>query len=70
MQLAWPEADTFVDIGANKGYLGSLFLSLWGGGGLGLNPARLYETTTQLKTWAGSKVYTGPPLYTLHLAPI
>jgi len=56
VQLAWPEADTFIDIGANKGYLGALFLSLWGGGGLGVTPARLYETTTKLKTWAGSKV--------------
>eukprot|EP00596_Hydrurales_sp_CCMP1899_P004270 CAMPEP_0119046616 /NCGR_PEP_ID=MMETSP1177-20130426/47807_1 /TAXON_ID=2985 /ORGANISM="Ochromonas sp, Strain CCMP1899" /LENGTH=238 /DNA_ID=CAMNT_0007020017 /DNA_START=25 /DNA_END=737 /DNA_ORIENTATION=- len=32
VQLAWPEAKTFIDVGANKGYLGSLFLSLWGGG--------------------------------------
>ena len=51
--MAWPDATKFIDIGANKGYLGSLFLSLWGGGGLGVNPAVLYDTTTKLKTWTG-----------------
>ena len=59
VQLAWPEASTFIDIGANKGYLGSLFLSLWGGGGLGVSPASLYDVATKLKTWDGSKNTAG-----------
>ena len=41
IQLAFPEATTFVDIGANKGYLGSLFLGLWGGAGLGVSPKKV-----------------------------
>lgn len=32
-----------------KGYLGSLFLSLWGGGGIGLSPAALYNIATKEK---------------------
>jgi FkbM family methyltransferase len=51
IQLAWPEATTFVDVGANKGYLGSLFVALWGGGGLGISPAILYDYASQLKLW-------------------
>jgi hypothetical protein len=41
-QLAYPSASTILDVGGNKGYLGSLFLSLWGGGGYGVSPAALY----------------------------
>ena len=54
-QLAWPGATNIVDVGANKGYLGSLFLSLWGGGGLGISPSIMYETSERLKSWKGSR---------------
>lgn len=54
-QLSWPEAKTFIDVGANKGYLGSLFLGLWGGSELGVNPAKLFEISSRLETWKGSR---------------
>ena len=54
-QLGFPTARNIVDVGANKGYLGSLFLSLWGGGDYGVSPAKLFELTTADGTWAGSK---------------
>lgn len=41
VQLAWPGATSFLDVGANKGYLGSLFAGLWGGGGLGISPRKV-----------------------------
>lgn len=54
-QLAWPQAKVFFDVGANKGYLGSLFLTLWGGGGLNASPADVYGHATKLGSWKGSR---------------
>lgn len=55
LHLAWPEASTFMDVGANKGYLGSLFLTLWGGSGLQASPAQLYEVATKMEAWKTSR---------------
>ena len=55
VQLAWPEATEFIDVGANKGYLGSLFLSLWGGGGLGLAPSDVFSIATKKNLWKDSR---------------
>lgn len=52
---AWPTASRFLDVGANKGYLGSLFLTLWGGAGLGLQPSDLFSLATKLGTWKDSR---------------
>ena len=41
IQLVWPEATNFIDIGSNKGFLSATFLSLWGGNGLGITPLAL-----------------------------
>lgn len=41
--LAWPQATTIIDVGANRGYLGALFLGLWGGGGLKVAPRSIYD---------------------------
>ena len=54
-QLATPKARTAVDVGGNKGYLASLFLSLWGGGGFGLGPSGVYETSRKTGMWEGSR---------------
>lgn len=53
--LAWPSATHIIDVGANKGYLGSLFLALWGGNGLGLSPAVIFDHATRLNTWKNSR---------------
>jgi len=55
VQLTWPEARVFIDVGANKGYLGSLFVGLWGGGGLGLSPLKLFTYSTDKGTWKKSR---------------
>ncbi len=55
VQLAWPEARSFMDIGGNKGYLGSLFVSLWGGGGLNVAPIDVFELSKKLQTWKDSR---------------
>lgn len=55
VQVAAPEMKTFLDVGANKGYLGSLFLALWGGGKIGVNPAKILELSKSLQTWPGSR---------------
>lgn len=55
VQLCWPTASIIFDVGANKGYLGSLFLALWGGNGLGISPAVVFETATKLNTWKNSR---------------
>jgi len=54
-QLAWPEATNFVDIGANKGYLGALFVSLWGGGDIGISPIEIYNIAKRLNAWSTSR---------------
>ena len=54
-QLALPSARTFMDIGANKGYLASLFISLWGGGGIGINPRKVFDSAKELNLWKGSR---------------
>lgn len=54
-QLAWPQAKVFFDVGANKGYLGALFLSLWGGGGLKASPAELFAIAKRINAWKGSR---------------
>ena len=54
-QLAWPEATNFVDIGANKGYLGALFVSLWGGGDIGISPIEIYNIAKRLNVWSTSR---------------
>ena len=55
VQLAWPEARHFIDVGANKGYLGSLFVALWGGNGLELAPADVFSAATRLQSWKDSR---------------
>ena len=55
VQLAMPEAQTFFDVGANKGYLGTLFLTLWGGGQLNASPAELFSITKKIGSWKGSR---------------
>ena len=42
-QLIWPEASVFVDIGVNRGFISTLILSLWGGGGYGVTPLNQFE---------------------------
>ncbi len=54
-QFTYPDAKTMLDVGGNKGYLGSLFLALWGGGGHGLTPAGLLQKTANENTWVGSR---------------
>jgi hypothetical protein len=54
-QLTFPEANLIFDVGGNKGYLGSLFVALWGGRGLKFNPALLYEQATKSGVWKGSR---------------
>lgn len=53
--FTYPNAKTMFDVGGNKGYLGSLFLSLWGGGGHGVSPAALLQKTAREGTWEGSR---------------
>lgn len=55
IHLAWPEATTFLDIGANKGYLGSLFVGLWGGGGLGISPKKIFDLSKARHLWDASR---------------
>jgi hypothetical protein len=55
VQLAWPSARNFIDVGGNKGYLGSLFLSLWGGNGFQLAPVDVLNAATRLESWKGSR---------------
>lgn len=55
VQLAWPEARSFIDVGANKGYLGSLFLTLWGGNGYGLSPKDVFDIATKKQAWKSSR---------------
>lgn len=50
-QLTFPEAKTIIDVGGNKGYLGSLFVSLWGGGGYGVAPTALSSIFIRDKVW-------------------
>jgi FkbM family methyltransferase len=55
LHLTWPDANTFLDVGANKGYLGSLFLTLWGGGNLHASPAELYNQAEKQEAWKSSR---------------
>lgn len=55
IQLAEPNLSSFIDIGANKGYLGALFLSLWGGNDHQVNPLSLFELSKTMNLWSGSK---------------
>eukprot|EP00598_Pedospumella_elongata_P006999 CAMPEP_0184968798 /NCGR_PEP_ID=MMETSP1098-20130426/1737_1 /TAXON_ID=89044 /ORGANISM="Spumella elongata, Strain CCAP 955/1" /LENGTH=558 /DNA_ID=CAMNT_0027490463 /DNA_START=191 /DNA_END=1867 /DNA_ORIENTATION=+ len=55
VQLAWPEARHFIDVGANKGYLGSLFVALWGGNGFKLAPVDILNAATRLESWKDSR---------------
>jgi len=50
-QLTFPEAKTIIDVGGNKGYLGSLFVSLWGGGGYAVAPHTLSSVFIADKVW-------------------
>jgi FkbM family methyltransferase len=53
--LSYPDARVIFDIGGNKGYLGSLFLTLWGGGGINCSPVDILNTATKLGTWKNSR---------------
>jgi hypothetical protein len=55
IHLCWPEASQFIDVGANKGYLGSLFVALWGLNGYGVTPAKVFDISTKLKAWETSR---------------
>jgi FkbM family methyltransferase len=59
VQLAWPQAKIFFDIGANKGYLGSLFIALWGGGKLQVSPADVYHLAMSMNAWKGARNPSG-----------
>ena len=50
-QLTFPEAKTIIDVGGNKGYLGSLFVALWGGGGYRVTPHSLSSIFVADKVW-------------------
>ena len=54
-QLTYPEATKIVDVGGNKGYLGSLFVALWGGGGYATAPAILFDISKKTEIWKGVK---------------
>ena len=41
IQLVWPQATNFIDVGCNRGFLSAAFLTLWGGNRLGLSPLDL-----------------------------
>lgn len=41
--LVDPELTTFVDVGANRGFIGSTFVGLWGGNGHGVTPDSVYN---------------------------
>ena len=41
LQVVWPVATNFIDIGCNRGFLASSFLSLWGGNNLHISPLDL-----------------------------
>lgn len=53
--LGFPQAKLIFDVGGNKGYLGALFLTLWGGGNFKSSPIELFELSKKLKTWKSSK---------------
>eukprot|EP01038_Epipyxis_sp_PR26KG_P004489 gene4489-6345_t len=55
LHVTTPDMRDFIDVGANKGYLGSLFVALWGGGGIGITPAKVFAASNRLKTWKGSR---------------
>jgi hypothetical protein len=55
IQLCYPDASNFIDVGANKGYLGSLFVALWGMNTFGVSPAKVFEISTTLKSWETSR---------------
>ena len=52
--LAWPQASTIMDVGSNKGYLGALFLGLWGGGGLEVSPRAIYDVAVKDNLFEGA----------------
>lgn len=37
-QLAWPDADRFIDIGVNRGFISALMISLWSENGYKISP--------------------------------
>lgn len=53
--LGFPEAQSIFDIGGNKGYLGSLFVALWGGGKINVAPINVFNIATKLDAWKNSK---------------
>lgn len=59
LHLGWPEAKRFFDVGANKGYLGSLFLTLWGGGRLKASPKDVLSIAMSMNAWKGSRNPSG-----------
>jgi len=54
-QLSAPGLRTAVDVGGNKGYLASLFVSLWGGQGYGVTPRGVFDTAQATHMWEGSR---------------
>ena len=38
----------FIDVGANRGFLASLIVGLWGGNGHGVSPLSVYDTSRLL----------------------
>lgn len=49
--LAWPAASVIIDIGTDRGYRSALFMSLWAGGGHGVNPRSLLHSVQQNRAW-------------------
>jgi FkbM family methyltransferase len=54
-QIAWPDAKTFLDIGANRGYLAGIMFSIWGGNGHGLAPSQIYGVHEKKRLFTGNK---------------
>jgi hypothetical protein len=59
LQLAWPEARRFVDVGANKGYISALLLTLWGGHAFGSAPVEVLAAATRVNAWKDAKMHAG-----------
>ena len=55
VQLGWPDARNILDIGANKGYLASLFVALWGGNGFSMAPIDIFNAAKRLDSWKDSR---------------
>lgn len=55
-EFSWPGLNrVFIDVGANKGFISSLFMKLWGGNTLKISPLELYEASYKRKLLGRSR---------------